>query len=434
MDAAALEALAERLKASPALAAKADIGIVAARLGLAQGAIPVGDDCAAIPDGDGHLLFAAEGFISAFVDADPWFAGWCGVMVNLSDVAAMGGRPLAVVDVVWAEGEEGAKAVLDGLRAAAGAYGVPIVGGHTNLHNRETHLAVAVLGRAGARLLTSFDAQPGDALVMVVDKRGAYREPFDNFQAALEAPPERLRADLALLPELAEKGLARAAKDISQGGVPGTAVMLAESSGVSIALDLDAIEPPPGVALERWLKTFPSFGFLLSVAPRKCRARAFAVSRARAARGFDRRRQTGKPGHAAIGGPERPSSRLWRGAADGVRREERKPHEPPASRRHADALHPSSRRRRPCDEPQRGPRRPRRPDCAARAGRHGVRLLSQAPLCGHCLSRSSPRRATPLTWSSSASTITSAGFGAPRTAASISITPMTGSAPTRLRR
>jgi uncharacterized protein len=43
--------------------------------------------------------------------------------------------------------------------------------------------------------------------------------------------------------------------------------MLAESSGVSIALDLDAIEPPPGVALERWLKTFPSYGFLLSVAP-----------------------------------------------------------------------------------------------------------------------------------------------------------------------
>jgi uncharacterized protein len=268
VDAAVLDALAERLRASPALAAKADIGAVATRLGLTQGAIPVGDDCAAIPDGDGHLLFAAEGFISAFVAADPWFAGWCGVMVNLSDVAAMGGRPLAVVDVIWADGADGAQQILDGLRAAAAAYDVPIVGGHTNLHNREKHLAVAVLGRAGARVLTSFDAEPGDALVMAVDRRGAYREPFDNFQAALEAPPERLRADLALLPELAEKGLARAAKDISQGGIPGTAAMLAESSGVSIALDLDAIEPPPGVPLERWLKTFPSYGFLLSVAPR----------------------------------------------------------------------------------------------------------------------------------------------------------------------
>lgn len=93
-------------------------------------------------------------------------------MVNLSDVAAMGGRPLAVVDVIWAESAEGAQAILDGLRAAAAAYGVPIVGGHTNLHNREKHLAVAVLGRAGAQLLTSFDAEPGDVVIMAVDRRG----------------------------------------------------------------------------------------------------------------------------------------------------------------------------------------------------------------------------------------------------------------------
>jgi selenophosphate synthetase-related protein len=73
-------------------------------------------------------------------------------MVNLSDVAAMGGRPVAVVDVVWAEGEDSAKAILDGLRAPAGAYSVTIVGGHTNLHNQEPKLAVAVLWRGCDRL------------------------------------------------------------------------------------------------------------------------------------------------------------------------------------------------------------------------------------------------------------------------------------------
>src|ERR1700683_2429006 len=159
MDAAALEALTERLRASPALAAKADIGIVAARLGLAQGAIPVGDDCAAIPDGDGHLLFPAEGFISAFVDADPWFAGYCAVMVNLSDVAAMGGRPVAVVDVMWAPKREKTGAIWEGLAAASGLYGVPIVGGHTTVtKSGDAHLAAAVLGKA-QRLITSFDAR-----------------------------------------------------------------------------------------------------------------------------------------------------------------------------------------------------------------------------------------------------------------------------------
>jgi uncharacterized protein len=266
MDGAAFDALVYSLRRSPALASKADIGAVAARLGLASAAIPVGDDCAAIRDGDGHLLIAIEGFINAFVAADPWFAGWCGVMVNLSDIAAMGGRALAVVDAVWADGEISAAAILDGMRAASDVYGVPIVGGHTNLHNPQAQLAVAVLGRAGSRLLTSFDARPGDALVAAIDHRGAYREPFDNWQAALGAPCERLRADLALLPEIAERGLARATKDISQGGIPGTAAMLAESSGVAIDIDLDAVEPPAGVPLERWLKTFPSFGFLLSIA------------------------------------------------------------------------------------------------------------------------------------------------------------------------
>ena len=267
MDGAEFERLARTMRGAASVAAKADIGFVAERLSLAGAAIPVGDDCAAIPDGDGHLLLAIEGFINGFVAADPWFAGWCGVMVNLSDIAAMGGRPLAVVDAIWADGEGAAAEVLDGLKAAARAYGVPIVGGHTNLRNAHGQLAVAVLGRAGPRLLTSFDAKPGDILVLAADHRGAYREPFDNFQAALDAPPQRLRGDLALTAEIAERGLARAAKDVSQGGVPGTAIMLAESSDVAIDLDLDAIVPPPGVTHERWLRTFPSYGFLLAVAP-----------------------------------------------------------------------------------------------------------------------------------------------------------------------
>jgi AIR synthase-related protein len=255
------------LRDSPGLAGKADIAAVAARLGLGHAAIPVGDDCAAIPDGDGHLLFAMEGFIAAFVEADPWFAGWCGLMVNLSDIAAMGGRALAVCDTIWAHGEAAAAPVLEGLAAAAAAYGVPIVGGHSNLKAKDSLLSVAVLGRAGKQLLTSFDARPGDFLILAADHRGAYREPFNHYQAALSAPPERLRGDLALLPRLAEAGLCRAAKDVSQAGIVGTAAMLAETSGVAVEIDLDAIRPPPGVMLERWLKTFPSFGFLLSVAP-----------------------------------------------------------------------------------------------------------------------------------------------------------------------
>ncbi|MBB4116167.1 hypothetical protein FHT80_005540 [Rhizobium sp. BK226] len=261
-----IKALAAKLSTSGGIAAKQDIGTIAARLGLQGQQIAVGDDCAALPEGDGHLLFAIEGFMNEFVAADPWFAGWCGVMVNISDVVAMGGRPIAVVDAVWADGEAGATLVLDGMRAASSAFGVPIVGGHTNIRTERGQLSVAILGRAKT-LLTSFDARPGDVLVAAIDHRGRYREPFNNWEAATDAAPARLRGDLELLPEIAEAGLALSAKDISQGGIIGTAIMLAECSHVGIDIDVAAIPLPAGVALDRWLVTFPSFGYLLAVAP-----------------------------------------------------------------------------------------------------------------------------------------------------------------------
>ncbi|MEH2476087.1 AIR synthase-related protein [Nitrobacteraceae bacterium AZCC 2161] len=263
----AISALAERLRCSSGIAAKSDIAAVARSLGLSgDDVIPVGDDCAAIPDGDGYLLFAIEGFMNEFVAGDPWFAGWCGAMVNISDIAAMGGRPMAIVNAIWADGETKAAPVLAGLRDGARAYGVPVVGGHTNIRTDRGQLSVAILGRA-RKLLTSFDARPSDSLIAAIDLRGRYREPFSNWEAATEAPPARLRGDIELLPAIAEAGLSCAAKDISQGGIVGTAAMLAECSSVAIDLDLNVIPRPDGVSLERWLLTFPSFGYLLSVAP-----------------------------------------------------------------------------------------------------------------------------------------------------------------------
>jgi selenophosphate synthetase-related protein len=156
--------------------------------------------------------------------------------------------------------------LLNGLAAASATFTVPLVGGHSNLRTDRPQLSVAILGRA-KRLLTSFDAKPGDRLVAAIDLRGRYRDPFPNWEAATDAPAERLRGDLECLPLIAESGLSAAAKDISQGGIVGTAMMLAECSRTGLTIDLSAIPRPEGVALEKWLRTFPSFGYLLSVAP-----------------------------------------------------------------------------------------------------------------------------------------------------------------------
>ncbi len=270
-----LPALAEALRTGRGMHHKQDIQTALRTLGSALPAplhqagqtLAVGDDCAALPDGDGFLLFAIEGFISDFVAAEPWFAGWCGLMVNLSDIAAMGGRPIAVVDALWSRDDASAVPILEGMRAASAAFGVPVVGGHSNTHAGGEQLAVAVLGRA-QRLLTSFDAQAGDRLMIAIDLRGHWHDPYPFFDAATRAPGERLRGDLALLPALAEQGWCRAAKDISMAGIVGTAAMLMEGSRLGGVIDLDRLPCPLDLApadLLRWLQVFPSFGYLLAI-------------------------------------------------------------------------------------------------------------------------------------------------------------------------
>ena len=159
MSAFDLNELVVALRASRGFEHKRDIadavGVLARSLpgGLADTTLAasdgvlLGDDCAAIPDanGDGHLLLAIEGLVDDFVARMPWFAGYSAIMVNLSDIAAMGGRPIAVVDALWSDGAGQAEPMLQGMAAASAAYGVPIVGGHSNHRAPRGQLAVAVL-------------------------------------------------------------------------------------------------------------------------------------------------------------------------------------------------------------------------------------------------------------------------------------------------
>jgi uncharacterized protein len=259
-----LAKLANCLRRSLNLQHKQDIQTAAQALGLSWDAnsIRLGDDCAAIPDGDGYLLLAAEGMQPEFVAAEPWFAGWSAVMVNVSDIYAMGGEPIAIVDTLWTDSKLDSKQLWAGMQAAAQAYEVPIVGGHTNCHSPYNALSVAILGRA-SQLITSFDARPDDEILMAADFRGMPYRDYPFWNAATTADPRRLRENLSILPRVAR--FCHGGKDISMGGLIGTLLMLLETSNCGAVLNIDRIPYPSALTLERWLTSFPSYGFLLSV-------------------------------------------------------------------------------------------------------------------------------------------------------------------------
>jgi len=223
-----------------------------------------GDDAAVIPDGDGYLLLAAEGMTESLVRSNPYLAGRSAVLANVNDIYAMGGRPLAMVDVVGTPDEETAREICRGMRDNAARFRVPIVGGHLLRTASDSSVALAILGRA-KRCITSFDAAPGDLLVLVTKPEGRWLGDMGFWNCTLEADDASLVPNLELLPRAAEAGLVAAGKDVSMSGIAGTAVMLAESSRVGAVIDLDRIVPPPGVPFVPWLLAFLSYGFLLAV-------------------------------------------------------------------------------------------------------------------------------------------------------------------------
>lgn len=151
-------------------------GELAALAGLGQrlpppppGEVWFGDDAAVLAPAGGVLLLAADTLVEG-VHADLSLTGlddlgWKALAVNVSDIAAMGGRPLhAVVTVVVPPGRGDDLAPLyDGLLEAAEALACPVVGG--DLTSGPTLVVtVAVTGAVTSGPVLRSGARPGDTL------------------------------------------------------------------------------------------------------------------------------------------------------------------------------------------------------------------------------------------------------------------------------
>ncbi len=255
------EKLAAAVRDLPALRAKRDLQIVR-RLG------PVGDgdDGALIARGDEWIVLCGEAILPSYVAAQPRAAGASAVVTNVSDVRAMGGTPLAILDMLVSPDEAHAKLVLEGLAWAADLLGVEVVGGHLTIGGAAS-LSATCTGVA-RRPLRAAAARPGDVLLAAFCLEGMYPSDDNDFFTSLRArAPERLRTDGDALVEVAEAGLCHAARDVSMPGAAGSLLQLLEAAGCGAVLDVDRLPRPDSVSIERWLRTFPSFGFLLAAAP-----------------------------------------------------------------------------------------------------------------------------------------------------------------------
>jgi thiamine-monophosphate kinase len=133
-----------------------------------------GDDCAVLRSPSRPLLVTTDMLLdgSCFIlsEAGPRRVGRKAINVNLSDIAAMAGVPIAAVVSVGlprSGGRELAEQLYIGMREAADAFNLPIAGGDTNSWDGPLSISVTIFGEVTERgpVLRS-GAKPGDWIMV----------------------------------------------------------------------------------------------------------------------------------------------------------------------------------------------------------------------------------------------------------------------------
>ncbi|MDX2035669.1 MAG: thiamine-phosphate kinase [Isosphaeraceae bacterium] len=206
-------------------------------------AIGIGDDCAALawPDPAEMLIttdLLMEGRHFLLGEATPRRVGYKCLAVNLSDIAAMAGEPVAAVVATAlprARAERIAAGLHDGMLEAAEEFGVDLVGGDTNAWDGPLVVGVTLIGKAGPRgPVRRSGARPGDAIFVTGPLGG-------SLLGRHLSPRPRIREAIAIH----ERCGITAMIDISDGLASDLGHILTESGGLGAVLDAAAIPIHP---------------------------------------------------------------------------------------------------------------------------------------------------------------------------------------------
>ncbi len=200
------------------------------------------DDAGVFALGRGEALVQTVDFFTPIVD-DPYDYGRIAAANALSDVYAMGGRPLTALALLCVpDGTDSAvlREILRGGQDAMHQAGCSIIGGHS-VRDPELKFGYAVTGIARRRdLLTNAGARPGDRLVLTKPLGTGILSTAIKNQRLEGTVAQRVTRVMRTLnraaSELAVEFGARAATDVTGFGLLGHASQLAEASGVTLRL------------------------------------------------------------------------------------------------------------------------------------------------------------------------------------------------------
>ena len=227
----------------------------------------IGDDAAVINAGDEFGLLAADMLVEG-VHFDLSYVplqhlGYKAISVNVSDIAAMNGKPEQVTVSLGISNRfsvEAIEALYEGMKAAAKAFQVDIVGGDTTTSNSGLIISISIFGKVEKEKVTyRKGAKVGDILCATGDLGGAFmglqvmerekqaflanpdlQQQLDNYEYIVQRQLKPI-ARMDIIHELAEFGVVPTSMIDISDGLASECLHLSSNSGVGIQIYEDKI-------------------------------------------------------------------------------------------------------------------------------------------------------------------------------------------------
>ena len=235
----------------------------------------MGEDAAGIisgNNGDELILLTTDAITEEFSKRSPWAAGFSSIMVCAEDILACGGTPIAASSIISSDKPKIREELLNGILEATHRFEIPLIRGHTSDKTSNVGVSATVVGKIKKEYyISAGGAKIDDDIVIIADFDGRVGKSSKYFwDTVTYKPKEELMKKRQLMPEIAQKQVVSSSKDVSNGGIFGTLILLLQYSKKGAVIDLESIKAPKGIitpefGLSEFVKMYLTSAFLLTL-------------------------------------------------------------------------------------------------------------------------------------------------------------------------
>lgn len=240
----------------------------------------IGQDSAAIHGDNKYILLTTDRIRTSYIEKFPYGAGFSSVLVGVDDIYACGGIPIAASIIISFVDRVKGEKILEGVCEGSKKFQVPIIRGHTKINSKCYELSSTMIGEISPKedYISALGSRVGDKIILAVDFDGRVGKASKLYWDTVTFKDSGVVLNKRKsMNEIAQRHLATASKDVSNGGIFGTILQMTRYSNVGADINITNLEIPPkllqiGYDLETYVQMFLSTSYVLTASKENCKS------------------------------------------------------------------------------------------------------------------------------------------------------------------